>query len=61
MHSNNFVMRDIKAENILIDGNGDVKLCDFGWAVSEDGDWDYRSIRAGSIAYMSPESLRAET
>ena len=53
-------MRDIKLENLLLDRNFTIKLCDFGWTASEDKDNDYRSVRAGSIAYMSPESLRGE-
>jgi serum/glucocorticoid-regulated kinase 2 len=30
MHSKNIIYRDIKAENIMIDSNGNVKLVDFG-------------------------------
>ena len=59
LHSQRIIMRDLKPENILLDRKGRVKLCDFGWA-SDLNDIVYRSIRAGTPAYMSPESLRSE-
>jgi serine/threonine protein kinase len=34
MHSANLIHRDIKPANILIDGKCQVRICDFGFAIS---------------------------
>lgn len=56
MHSLNFINRDIKPENIVLDDNYNVKLCDFGWSCHMN-DEKHRQSRAGTYAYMSPECL----
>lgn len=55
IHQKGLVHRDIKPENILLDKNGDVKLCDFGWCC-EENDIMSNSESAGTLAYMSPEA-----
>lgn len=44
--------RDIKPANILVDGNGEYKLCDFG--ISQDAEGEGQSVE-GTFMYMAPE------
>lgn len=59
LHDKLIVMRDIKPENILLDAENSVKLCDFGWAARHT-DKDYLRAKAGTYSYMSPEALQAQ-
>lgn len=59
IHKKGFINRDIKPENIILDSNNNIKICDFGWATHK-SDGDYRRLKAGTIPYMSPESLTGE-
>jgi TolB-like protein/Tfp pilus assembly protein PilF/tRNA A-37 threonylcarbamoyl transferase component Bud32 len=60
-HAKGVVHRDIKSSNIMLGGEGQVKITDFGLAISPD-DAEPLEIAAvvGSVAYMSPEQARAE-
>lgn len=54
MHSQNIAHCDIKPENILIDAQGNAKLCDMGMALPADGKtWP----RLGTLEYRAPEFL----
>ncbi len=55
MHSNGYIHRDIKLENILISKEGRVKLCDMGFARKYDSQnlTDYVATRW----YRPPELL----
>jgi len=57
LHSNKILYRDLKPENILFDGDGHIRLADFGLSrmnfTREDGSYSF----CGSPEYMSPEML----
>ena len=59
LHSKFIYMRDLKPENVLVDEELRVKLCDFGWA-SRLEDIEYRRLSGGTYIYMSPENLKGE-
>ena len=61
IHSSGFAHRDLKPENILLDKNYNVKIVDFGFAISiggRDGS-GYTKSRVGTPGYMAPEIVAA--
>ncbi|MCB1172323.1 MAG: serine/threonine protein kinase [Leptospiraceae bacterium] len=59
-HEKGVIHRDIKPENILISRQGEVKLTDFGIAVSRTRPAEdlTRNMTLGTPAYMSPEQIQ---
>ena len=57
VHSRDFLIRDIKSANILLDENLNVKLCDFGWSCHTKN-IELWTAKCGTYPYMSPEALR---
>ena len=56
IHENNIVHRDIKLDNILIDLDNNIKVCDFGVSKIIEKD-DIMTEQCGTPAYIAPEIL----
>ena len=59
IHSKNVVHRDIKLENILIDFNNNVKICDFGIGRVLKSTDELLYDKCGTPMYMAPEIILA--
>jgi len=59
IHKLNLVVRDIKGRNILVDKEGNIKLCDFGICKTYHKN-NMKHIRGGSPYWMAPEVLKKE-
>ena len=57
IHSHNIVHRDVKLENILIDLNNTIKICDFGIGRVLSNPNDLLYDQCGTPMYMAPEIL----
>ena len=55
-HAKGVLHRDLKPANIMIDGKGEVRITDFGFAL-DTRDAAASATRTGSPAYMAPEIL----
>lgn len=66
-HRQGIVHRDLKPGNILVGGDGEPKVIDFGVAMSTDADHGLTTLQSdlgalvGTIRYMSPEQFDADT
>ncbi|MCJ1261383.1 hypothetical protein MMC22_001247 [Lobaria immixta] len=60
VHNKSCVHRDLKLENILLDKNENVKLCDFGFTREYEGKLSYLQTFCGTVCYSAPEMLKGE-
>jgi serine/threonine protein kinase len=63
LHSKRICHLDVSLENVLISRDGTLKLCDFGVARQQEGDFISTrngAFRPGKLMYISPEALVAE-
>ena len=51
--------RDIKLDNILLDKDNNLKLCDFGISLKIDKN-NYYTDRCGTPAYIAPEIIKSK-
>ncbi len=59
-HKKSVLHRDLKPANVMLDGDGNARITDFGLATAS-AELDEREIRAGTPVYMAPEQLRGES
>ena len=59
IHRRGIIHRDVCSKNILLTGEGRVKLIDFGLAVTRSGKYRLLGERSGTPSYMAPEQIRA--
>jgi len=60
LHHNFRLHRDIKSDNILVDLTGQVKVSDFGFAISLTKEEDKRTSVVGTPYWMAPEMIRGQ-
>ncbi len=58
LHGEGVIHRDVKPGNIMLGGNGKVKLIDLGFAANEAAAANPEDSAVGTVAYLSPEQAQ---
>jgi len=60
MHHEYRLHRDIKSDNVLVNNRGEVKVADFGFAISLTTEQLKRTSVVGTPYWMAPELIRGQ-
>lgn len=60
-HVAGIIHRDLKPANVMLLPDGTVRILDFGLAKARDHSLSTISVRFGTVSYMSPEQIRADS
>jgi serine/threonine protein kinase len=55
LHAMNYIHRDIKSDNVLVNLKGDIKLADLGYAAQVTEEQNKRKSKVGTKNWMAPE------
>lgn len=63
LFNHNFVHLDIKLDNLMISGNDDLIVVDFGVVGNMDSDGEvlFSQSKGGNLLHLSPQKLKRET